>query len=78
VTVSGIPSNGSFVVVGNGQIGQQPTAAASVLPASVLSSGTTSSSNQSSSKENGAKAAYSIAGSGLGLIVAVVTLAVWW
>ena len=75
VTVSGIPSTGSFVVVGNGQIGQQPTAPASVLPASVLSSGTTSSSDRA---KNGAKAAYSMAGSGLGLFVAVVTLAVWW
>ena len=77
VRISGIPSNGSFVVVGNGQIGQQPTAAASVLPASVLSSGTTSGSVHSPSNKNGAKAAHSMAGSGLGLFVAVVTLAVW-
>jgi hypothetical protein len=77
VTISGIPSNGSFVVVGNGQIGQQPTVAASVLPASVLSSGTTSGTVHSPSNNNGAKAAHSMAESGLGLFVAVVTLAVW-
>jgi len=35
VTVNGIPSNGTMVIVGNGQIGQQPTAPPSTLPASV-------------------------------------------
>jgi len=35
VVVNGIPSNGTMVQVGNGQIGQQPTSSASVLPASV-------------------------------------------
>ncbi|KAF7984146.1 hypothetical protein HWV62_16798 [Athelia sp. TMB] len=35
VVVNGIPSNGTMVQVGNGQIGTQPTSAASVLPASV-------------------------------------------
>ena len=35
VTIHGIPSNGTYVIVGNGQIGTQPTAAASVLPANV-------------------------------------------
>ncbi|KAI0284646.1 glyoxal oxidase N-terminus-domain-containing protein [Russula aff. rugulosa BPL654] len=37
VTINGIPSNGTFVIVGNGQIGTQPTALASVLPLSALS-----------------------------------------
>ncbi|OBZ66602.1 Galactose oxidase [Grifola frondosa] len=36
VVVSGIPSNGTMVIVGNGQFGTQPTSAASVLPESVL------------------------------------------
>ncbi|KAF8234472.1 DUF1929-domain-containing protein [Tricholoma matsutake] len=35
VTISGIPSNGTMVIVGNGQIGPQPTSPPSVLPASV-------------------------------------------
>lgn len=35
VTVSGVPSNGSYVIIGNGQVGTQPTAPPSVLPASV-------------------------------------------
>ncbi|KAG6914855.1 hypothetical protein DXG01_014931 [Tephrocybe rancida] len=36
VTVNGIPSNGTFVTVGSGAVGVQPTSAASVLPASIL------------------------------------------
>lgn len=35
VTIQGIPSNGSYLIVGNGIIGTQPTGAVSVLPASV-------------------------------------------
>ncbi|KAF8347453.1 glyoxal oxidase [Amanita rubescens] len=40
VTINGIPSNGTYVIVGNGQVGTQPTSAASVLPPSVFSSNT--------------------------------------
>ncbi|EKM53182.1 uncharacterized protein PHACADRAFT_259359 [Phanerochaete carnosa HHB-10118-sp] len=35
VTVNGIPSNGTYVIVGSGQIGTQPTAALAELPPSV-------------------------------------------
>ena len=35
VNIQGIPSNGSYLIVGNGIIGTQPTGAVSVLPASV-------------------------------------------
>ncbi|KAF9556764.1 copper radical oxidase [Agrocybe pediades] len=35
VNVMGIPSNGTYLIVGSGQIGTQPTAPASVLPASI-------------------------------------------
>ena len=41
VTVNGIPSNGTYVIVGSGQVGNQPTAAASVLPPNVLSASAT-------------------------------------
>jgi len=37
VTISGIPSNGTFVILGSGQVGPQPTSPASLLPASVRS-----------------------------------------
>ncbi|KAG6828102.1 hypothetical protein H0H92_009187 [Tricholoma furcatifolium] len=36
VTVNGIPSNGTMVIVGSGAVGVQPMAPASVLPESVL------------------------------------------
>ena len=48
VNVHGIPSNGTYVIVGNGQIGTQPTAPASVLPPSTrldTASGSASGSN---------------------------------
>ncbi|PPQ93058.1 hypothetical protein CVT25_011934 [Psilocybe cyanescens] len=35
VNIHGIPSNGSYLIIGSGQIGLQPTAPPSVLPASV-------------------------------------------
>jgi hypothetical protein len=35
VVVNGIPSNGTEVIVGSGDFGKQPTAAAASLPASV-------------------------------------------
>ena len=49
VTVLGIPSNGSYLIVGNGQIGVQPTSPSPDLPPSILSSasGTASGSNSS-------------------------------
>ena len=76
VTINGIPSNGTYVIVGNGQIGTQPTAQASVLPPSVLSSQNSQSSNGSSgSGKNSAHSAHSMAGSTVNLLVALVTLA---
>lgn len=50
VVVNGIPSNGTFLIVGNGQIGTQPTQAASALPDSVQLS---SASGSASSSGNG-------------------------
>ncbi|KAF8956977.1 glyoxal oxidase [Flammula alnicola] len=35
VNIHGIPSNGTYLIVGNGQLGTQPTAPASVLPPSI-------------------------------------------
>ncbi|KAI0674053.1 DUF1929-domain-containing protein [Trametes maxima] len=57
VTMSGIPSNGTMVTVGSGNIETQPTKAASVLPASVRldgASGSGSNSTSSGSKNNSA------------------------
>ena len=78
VTISGIPSNGTFVTVGNGQIGAQPTAAASVLPANVRSvegSSGTDNGNGSANK-NGALPSHGVVGHVLVALLAVaVTLA---
>jgi hypothetical protein len=46
VTISGIPSNGTYVLIGNGQVTNQLTAPASVLPQSVRN-------NQGSGSSNG-------------------------
>ena len=51
VTINAIPSNGTYVMVGNGIRGQQPTAPASLLPPSVLS--TAQNSGSSNSTNNG-------------------------
>jgi len=78
VTIGGVPSNGSFVTVGSGQIGTQPTAAASVLPASVRSveSSNSTNSGNGSGKKNGALPSHGVVGHVLVALVAVaVTLA---
>jgi Domain of unknown function (DUF1929) len=80
VTINGIPSNGTYVIVGNGQIGAQPTSATSVLPPSVRStSGSASGSGQTTSgKKNSGQAVHSRAGSALGLFAGVVgVLSLW-
>jgi hypothetical protein len=76
VTINGIPSNGSYVIIGNGQIGKQPTASASVLPPSVRSnkSPTSSGSNNTDNGKNSASVAHSDGGFIFGLLVAVVML----
>jgi len=53
VNVHGIPSNGTYVIVGSGQIGTQPTAPPSVLPPSVRLNTASGSSNTSSPGSSG-------------------------
>lgn len=45
VNVHGVPSVGSYVIVGNGQIGTQPTPSAALLPASIPLANVTGTSN---------------------------------
>jgi len=52
VTVHGIPSNGSLLIVGNGQIGTQPISAASVLPPSILFTAASGSGSNASTNSN--------------------------
>ncbi|KAH9480369.1 Aldehyde oxidase GLOX [Psilocybe cubensis] len=49
VNIHGIPSNGTYLIVGNGQIGAQPLAPLSVLPDSVFLDSTTGSNSTTSS-----------------------------
>lgn len=55
VNVNGIPSNGTMVIIGNGEVGTQPTSDIAELPASVRSDsaqGTGSGSSSGSSSDN--------------------------
>lgn len=79
VTINGIPSNGTYVLVGNGQIGPQPTSAASLLPPSVRStSGSATGSGGATNTNNRANAAHSITGSSFGLFATVVGVLTLW
>ncbi|KAF8273402.1 glyoxal oxidase [Lactarius quietus] len=56
VTINGIPSNGTYVIIGSGSVGSQPTAPMSVLPPNILSaaqgSGTSNSTNNGKGKND--------------------------
>lgn len=74
VNILGIPSNGSYLIVGNGQIGTQTTAPASILPpsarlssASGSASGSTTSGTSSNNPTDGKKS-----GSNLPVIIGSV------
>lgn len=54
VVVKGIPSNATYVIIGNGQIGTQPTSPASVLPNSVQLASASGSAGGNSGSTNGA------------------------
>ncbi|KAI0916466.1 hypothetical protein AcV5_002958 [Taiwanofungus camphoratus] len=84
VTMNGIPSNGTLVIIGNGQIGTQPTAPASQLPASVRlnnvsgsgsNSSTSSSSAAGATKTSGASHTGAVVGGIVGAIALVGILA---
>ncbi|KAF8890000.1 copper radical oxidase [Gymnopilus junonius] len=66
VNVHGIPSNGTYLIVGNGQIGTQPTAPASALPSNVR----LSSVSGSASDTNASIAVAAAAGVGVAVLVA--------
>lgn len=76
VNVNGVPSNGTYVIVGNGQIGTQPTASASVLPPSVRLAGVSGSANPSNTSSNGSGGSTTGSTSHTGLIIGIVVAAV--
>ncbi|KAF8995662.1 copper radical oxidase [Cyathus striatus] len=75
----GVPSNGTYVIVGNGAIGQQPTAAVGALPDSVRSdnvqgSGNGSNSQSSSSGGSGGSASSASLGTKPSLVLAAAAV----
>lgn len=81
VTVAGIPSNGSYVIVGSGNIETQPTKTASSLPASVRLDGASGSgssatgSNSTDTNNNGASSSHTGAIVG-GIIAAIAAVGI--
>jgi Domain of unknown function (DUF1929) len=71
VTINAIPSNGTYVIVGNGQVSSQPTSSASVLPASVRVNSAYGSAPGSSSSSSGGS---SHMGAIIGAIVAGIAV----
>ncbi|KAJ7596335.1 glyoxal oxidase, partial [Mycena floridula] len=75
VVIGGIPSSGSYVIVGNGVMGKQPTAAVDGLPGSVRLDGVKGSGSGSSSTDGGKKnsATQNLQGA-FGALIAALTL----
>jgi len=73
INVLGIPSNGSYLIVGSGQIGTQPTLPASVLPPSIrLSSASGTASNTTSTSSTDSTVGSHTSASHLPLIIGSV------
>lgn len=73
VNIRGIPSNGSYLIVGNGQVGTQPTSPASVLPANIrVASASGSASRPSTTGVNDATGTGGTKKSSLGLIIGLI------
>ncbi|KAF9481734.1 copper radical oxidase [Pholiota conissans] len=69
VTINGIPSNGTYVIVGNGQIGTQPVSAASVLPPNVRLASASGTATGAGLDASGTASPDAEAKSSLGLII---------
>ncbi|TDL19044.1 DUF1929-domain-containing protein [Rickenella mellea] len=78
VTINGIPSNGTYVIVGNGQFGQQPVQAAAQLPPKVKSDSASGSANPSSTSPGSGSNTTTTTGasSHMGLIIGAIAGAV--
>jgi hypothetical protein len=83
VVVNGIPSNGTMITVGNGQMGQQPVAAVADLPPNVrvdsatgTASGASTSSSKTSSSNGGGSSHLGMGAIVGGIIAAVVVVAI--
>ncbi|KAH9475866.1 Aldehyde oxidase GLOX [Psilocybe cubensis] len=72
VNINGIPSNGSYLIVGNGKIGTQPVAAASVLPPNVRLASASGSASGTSTTPGGSSDPEKSSSSNLGVIIGCV------
>ncbi|KAI0031503.1 glyoxal oxidase [Vararia minispora EC-137] len=79
VTINGIPSNGTFVIVGSGNIETQPTRAASTLPPSVRANASTtgSGSGSGSSSSNTTSSAPRMVAASRGLFTGIAVVSVF-
>ena len=74
VNVNGIPSNGTYVIVGSGQTGTQPTSSASVLPDNVLASSASGSAPGNTNNGNSGGSSSSHIGLIIGGVVGAIAL----
>ena len=77
VTIGSVPSNGTHVLVGNGQISKQSAAPAGILPSSVRSPQSSGPVNNGTS-ENSATSTQPVAGPTHGLLTLAVMLVLTW
>ena len=74
LVINGVPSNGSYVIVGNGQLGSQPTGADSTLPDSIQAAATASGSGQVETNDSSTKLSTSVIIAGVVGVIAVIGL----
>lgn len=72
VTVNGVPSNGTYAIIGNGQLGEQPTADQATLPDSQQLSSDANGSGKSSNGDSDSSSSSSHAGAVVGGIVGAI------
>jgi FlaG/FlaF family flagellin (archaellin) len=73
VVIDGIPSNGTMVIVGTGQVGTQPTQAAAVLPVSSQNSNAQGSGSGSGTTTNNASGS-SHTGTIIGVVIGAIAV----
>jgi len=71
VVIKGVPSNGTYVIIGNGQIGTQPTSPVSPLPNSVQLASASGSAGGNSGSTNGASHTGMIIGGIVGAVAII-------
>ncbi|KAH9474348.1 Aldehyde oxidase GLOX [Psilocybe cubensis] len=76
VNIHGIPSNGSYVIIGSGNIEQQPTSPPGTLPSSVRLDSATGGIHNGTSQDNGSSDSDPKKSSNLGVIIGAIAAGV--